>query len=298
MLAAEARVARHLVEDDGLLGVEEKHRRRGRREDRPRRLDDRLHERTAGVEGAHAAGRSCCAGHVRPRQREHPLHLERRQGRMLAAGSARRALRRAGLRSCSRSRGRRRREMLEACSDRRRLANVLAHEHRNTCKNLLSMRSRKPLSVVRRIEGSNPSPSAQVRNAHSYAVASHCSSSLQTTVVANLGDDREDDWCQAGERARRPLDRRSENRMVAWRGRTRFPRRFFDRWTRSRPLAVLTSRRSPVLGTLPVAHYRALRASAVARKAPRACPRSRPRSARSHERLLGSGRPSGRSLRG
>jgi len=143
-----------------------------------------------------------------------------------------------------------------------------------------------------------PPPPLKLETAHSYAVSSHCSSSLQTTVVANLGDDREDDWCQAGERARRPLDRRSENRMVAWRGRTRFPRRFFDRWTRSRPLAVLTSRRSPVLGTLPVAHYRALRASAVARKAPRACPRSRPRSARSHERLLGSGRPSGRSLRG
>jgi hypothetical protein len=41
------------------------------------------------------------------------------------------------------------------------LAHRLAHETKNPCNSPYSKRSRKPLSVVRRIEGSNPSPSAQ-----------------------------------------------------------------------------------------------------------------------------------------
>jgi hypothetical protein len=40
------------------------------------------------------------------------------------------------------------------------LAHLLAHDDQNPCKLACSMWSRKPLSVVRRIEGSNPSPSA------------------------------------------------------------------------------------------------------------------------------------------
>jgi hypothetical protein len=40
------------------------------------------------------------------------------------------------------------------------LANSLANMKKNARKWALSRRSRKPLSVVRRIEGSNPSPSA------------------------------------------------------------------------------------------------------------------------------------------
>jgi hypothetical protein len=38
------------------------------------------------------------------------------------------------------------------------LAHKLAHENKSPCKSAHSRRSRKPLSVVRRIEGSNPSP--------------------------------------------------------------------------------------------------------------------------------------------
>jgi hypothetical protein len=45
-----------------------------------------------------------------------------------------------------------------------RLANVLAHGDKKTCKSLVSRRSRKPLGVVRLLEGSNPSLSASARN--------------------------------------------------------------------------------------------------------------------------------------
>jgi hypothetical protein len=55
-----------------------------------------------------------------------------------------------------------RRESTAPCMTCAPLAHKLPHSTKNSCKLATSQRSRKPLSVVRRIEGSNPSPSASL----------------------------------------------------------------------------------------------------------------------------------------
>ena len=93
-----------------------------------------------------------------------------------------------------------------SCTHGCRLAHKLAHGDKKPCKPGYSKRSRKPLSVVRRIEGSNPSPSAQPKHRTRPRRASKALSRRRT--LSNRGHQR------IGESAQRRDHRRPAVR--AW----------------------------------------------------------------------------------
>ena len=73
------------------------------------------------------------------------------------------------------------------------MAHRLAHEHKHSCDWAHSKQSRKPLSVVRRIEGSNPSPSVSAGKKSIQAVSrwlGEVRASILLTGVGNVVNKR------------------------------------------------------------------------------------------------------------
>ena len=68
------------------------------------------------------------------------------------------------------------------------MAHRLAHEHKHSCDWAHSKRSRKPLSVVRRIEGSNPSPSVSAGKKSIQAVSRWLGEVRASILLTGVGN--------------------------------------------------------------------------------------------------------------